>query len=76
MTEPRWGRFARALHEFEGWSARLRADFGNAAGNFVVAHRLVESDVDVSEDVAQALTGIDQDGYELVVARPVRTGSR
>jgi DNA gyrase subunit B len=68
LTETRWGRFARALHEFEGWSARLRADFGNAAGNFVVAHRLVESDVEASEDVAQALAGIDQDGYELVVA--------
>ena len=30
LTEARWGRFVRALAEFEGWLARLRADFGAA----------------------------------------------
>ena len=28
LTETRWGRFVRVLQEFEGWSSRLRADFG------------------------------------------------
>src|SRR6187401_2384856 len=28
LTEARWKRFTGALAEFEGWSARLRADFG------------------------------------------------
>ena len=30
LTEARYGRFQRALTEFEGWSARLRSDFGHA----------------------------------------------
>ena len=33
---PAGGGFTRALHEFEGWSARLRADFGPPAADFVV----------------------------------------
>src|SRR5512132_3902134 len=28
LTEARYARFQAALHEFEGWSARLRSDFG------------------------------------------------
>ena len=28
LTEARWGRFSRALTEFEGWASRLRSDFG------------------------------------------------
>src|SRR5436305_1391159 len=38
LTEARWGRFSRALAEFEGWSSRLRADFGHAPGDCVVTH--------------------------------------
>ena len=30
LTEARWKRFTGALAEFEGWSARLRADFGSS----------------------------------------------
>ena len=44
LTEARWRRFASALAEFEGWLARLRADFGAQAADFMVAHRLVELD--------------------------------
>src|SRR5207245_1718548 len=44
FPEARYGRFQRALSEFEGWSARLRSDFGHDAADFVVTHRLVESD--------------------------------
>ena len=43
LTEARWGRFSRALIEFEGWSSRLRSDFGPAASDFVVSHRLIET---------------------------------
>ncbi len=43
LTEARWGRFSRALTEFEGWASRLRSDFGPAAANFVVTHRLIET---------------------------------
>ena len=30
LTEARYRRFTKALNEFEGWAARLRADFGGA----------------------------------------------
>ena len=36
LTEARWGRFVRALAEFEGWLARLRVDYGAAAADFVI----------------------------------------
>ena len=67
LTEARWGRFTRALTEFEGWFSRLRADFGNAEADFVVAHRLVETDVDLATDVKAALGSIDANGYDLDV---------
>src|SRR6266516_5700196 len=41
LTEARWKRFTRALAEFEGWSARLRADYGPHAAELAVSHRLV-----------------------------------
>ncbi len=67
LTEARWGRFTRALTEFEGWSSRLRADYGNAEADFVVAHRLVETDVDLATDVEAALGALGPNGYELDV---------
>ena len=42
MTEARWAKFVNALEKFEGWLARLRADFGAPAADFMVQHRLVE----------------------------------
>ncbi|MDQ5821701.1 MAG: DNA topoisomerase (ATP-hydrolyzing) subunit B [Actinomycetota bacterium] len=67
LTEARWGRFTRGLTEFEGWSSRLRADFGNAEADFVVAHRLVETEVDIATDVKTALGALDANGYDLDV---------
>ncbi|MGH3078823.1 MAG: toprim domain-containing protein, partial [Gaiellaceae bacterium] len=64
LTEARYGRFTRVLHEFEGWVSRLREDFGPAAANFVVDHRLVEAD---AVDVEGALAERDANGYELVI---------
>jgi DNA gyrase subunit B len=66
LTEARYGRFVRALNEFEGWSARLRADFG-AAGEFVVTHRLVETDAAAAKQIESALESLDPNGYELSV---------
>ena len=67
LTEARWGRFTRALTEFEGWSSRLRSDYGPAAADFVVAHRLVETDAAATKDVKKALASLDANGYELEV---------
>jgi DNA gyrase subunit B len=64
LTESRYGKLARVLNEFDGWVSRLREDFGPAAANFVVDHRLVEADVDSVED---ALAARDANGYELAV---------
>ncbi len=67
LTEARYARFQRALGEFEGWLQRLRADFGAPAADFVVHHRLVETDAGESGDVERALAGIEPNGYDVDV---------
>jgi len=67
FTETRYGRFQRALSEFEGWSARLRSDFGHDAADFVVTHRLVESDADTPQAVAKLIEALPKNGYEFAV---------
>ncbi|TML85312.1 MAG: DNA topoisomerase (ATP-hydrolyzing) subunit B [Actinobacteria bacterium] len=67
LTEARWGRFVRALAEFEGWSARLRADFGPAAAELVISHRLLESDAVTTKDAAKAIEAMPSNGYALSV---------
>jgi DNA gyrase subunit B len=67
LTESRYNRFTRALNEFEGWSARLRADFGPQAGDLVIAHRLVETEAATPREVEKALAGLEPNGYELTV---------
>jgi DNA gyrase subunit B len=67
LTEARWGRFVRALAEFDGWSSRLRADFGHAAADFVVEHRLVQTDVVLTSDAEAALASLDANGYDVSV---------
>jgi DNA gyrase subunit B len=67
LTETRYARFGRALHEFEGWLQRLRADFGSPAADFVVAHRLVETEAAVSGDVAGALSAIEPNGFDVSI---------
>ena len=76
LTEARYHRFARALSEFEGWSARLRADFGQPAAAFVVLHRLVETDAGEPTEVAPALERLPQDGHELAVLETSEDGVR
>jgi len=67
LTQTRYGRFVNALHEFEGWVSRLRADFGAAPAAFVVDHRLVETDLTGLEDLEKAIEAIPPNGYELSV---------
>ena len=67
LTEARWKRFTGALAEFEGWSARLRADFGHHAADLVISHRLVELDATTPADVEQALATLPSNGYTLSV---------
>src|SRR3989449_3734072 len=78
LTESRYGKFQRALSEFQGWSARLRSDFGPDAADFVVTHRLVESDADTPPAVAKLVESAPANGYALSVlertAEAVRVG--
>ncbi len=65
FTEARYARFARTLTEYVGWAARLRSDFGPQAANFVLAHRLVESDANSAGDAVKAINGAGPNGYKL-----------
>jgi DNA gyrase subunit B len=76
FTEARYGRFSRALHEFEGWASRLRADFGNGPAGFVTAHRLVETEAAATGDVEGALATLESNGYELAVVETTEEGAR
>jgi DNA gyrase subunit B len=68
LSESRYGRFQRALAEFDGWAARLRADFGAQAADFVVAHRIVETDASTPEDLAAALEALPGNGHSFSVS--------
>ena len=74
LTEARYGRFTRVLHEFDGWVSRLREDFGAPAANFVVDHRLVEADAD--KGVEDALAALEPNGFELAVLDADEDGTR
>jgi DNA gyrase subunit B len=76
LTEARYWRFARTLHEFDGWISRLRADFGSAPANFVVAHRLVETDAATIGDIEPALGATGENGHELTVVEQTPEGTR
>ncbi|MFL5918616.1 MAG: DNA topoisomerase (ATP-hydrolyzing) subunit B [Gaiellaceae bacterium] len=65
FTEARYARFARTLTEYVGWAARLRSDFGPHAADFVLAHRLVESDASSPADAVKAIAGAAPNGYKL-----------
>ncbi|MGE5690414.1 MAG: DNA topoisomerase (ATP-hydrolyzing) subunit B [Pseudomonadota bacterium] len=67
MTEARWGKLVNALEKFEGWLARLRADFGADTADFMVHHRLVEADTPALASLEQAVRGAGDTGYELSV---------
>jgi DNA gyrase subunit B len=65
LTEARYGRFARVLHEFDGWASRLREDFGAAPANFVIDHRIVETAAGGVSGIGVALGELEPNGYEL-----------
>jgi DNA gyrase subunit B len=76
LTEARYMRFSRALHEFEGWASRLRADFGSGPANFVIEHRLVETEAALAAEIEGALSALDGNGYEVAVVESTGEGAR
>ena len=67
LTEARWKRFTSALAEFEGWSARLRADFGHHAADLVISHRLVELEALTPAEAEKAIATLPANGFTLSV---------
>ena len=76
LTEAKYRRFTKALNEFEGWASRLRADFGSAPANFVIAHRLVEADTEGIGDLADTLEAVGENGHELSIVAQTPEGAR
>jgi DNA gyrase subunit B len=67
LSEARWGRFVRALSEYEGWLARLRADYGHAAADFMITHRIVEHDTTSIAELGKSIDASVDNGYALSV---------
>jgi DNA gyrase subunit B len=67
LTEARWKRFNSALAELEGWSARLRSDYGHHAADLAVSHRLVELDAVTPAALDKAIADLPANGYTLSV---------
>jgi DNA gyrase subunit B len=65
LTEAKWARFAKELAQYDSVTARLRADFGHAAADLMIHHRLVEYEIEQPNDVARAIDSIAPNGYEL-----------
>ena len=76
FTETRYGRFTKSLHEFDGWAARLRVDFGAAPANLVIKHRLVETDASALGDLEGALASLDGNGHEVSLIEQTAEGAR
>jgi DNA gyrase subunit B len=76
LTEAKWGKFTRALHEFDGWSSRLRADFGPAASEFVIAQRLVETDAGTTDELAEVLSRLSNNGHDFHLVGSDEAGSK
>jgi DNA gyrase subunit B len=67
LTEAKWGRFTKELAQYEGYSARLRSDFGVAPAELMLHHRLIEHEIEELGDIDRAIEAIGTNGYELSV---------
>jgi len=70
FTEARWVRFTKESTQYEGYSARLREDFGIPAVELMIQHRLVEHEIEQPSDIARAIGEIAPNGYELSSLEP------
>jgi DNA gyrase subunit B len=65
LTEAKWTRFVKDLHQYEGYHARLRSDFGAPATELMIQHRLVEHDIESPSDLQKTIDAIGENGYAL-----------
>jgi len=61
LTEARWQRFSRLLKQYEGWSATLRAEFGNDTVGFLEESGILDEQV---ASVEAAIELIEREGIE------------
>jgi DNA gyrase subunit B len=66
LTQARWSRFVKSLPQFEGQAAKLREDFGSST-DFLIAHRLIETDATTTAAVEKAIKAAPSDGHSLAV---------
>ena len=67
FTEAKWSKFSKALHEFDGWLAKVNSEFRDYASpaTFAVAHRFVEHAIEDVDTARKALPELNTNGYEL-----------
>jgi len=61
LTEARWARFSKLLHQYEGWSSALRAEHGSEAVEFLEDSGLLAEQV---ADIDGALSLLERDVVE------------
>ena len=66
LTEARWSRLVRTLHELEAWRAKLTDEYG-AAAEFVLTHRIVEGSAGTGDEIAALIESMQPNGYQLEV---------
>src|SRR5580765_3044391 len=67
LTGAKWHRFAKELAQYDGYSARLRSDFGAQAAELMLQHRLVEHEIESPGDIPRAISEMSENGYALSV---------
>jgi DNA gyrase subunit B len=67
LTDAKWNKFVKDIHQYEGYHARLRSDFGASATELMIQHRLVEHEIDEPKDLASAIDAIGENGYALTL---------
>jgi DNA gyrase subunit B len=67
LSETKWQRLSAALHDLEGWSSRLRSDFGAAVADFTIEHGLVETAADEPAAAAAAIADLPSNGFTFEV---------
>ncbi len=75
LTEARWPRFTRALADLEAWHAKLHSEHPGAS-EFVVEHRVVETETDTLAALEHLISGIDGNGHTLTVTETDETALR
>jgi DNA gyrase subunit B len=62
FSEAKYQRLLAALREYDGWAARLRAEFGPAAVDYVKDHRLIEEPISsIDEAESYFRSGVPED---------------